>query len=176
MTTKKTMMDRETLSTHGYARRHTPLCNTNQSQDWLPWRFSHLEGDQQRPGRKQTGHQARSQDTWASILVSLCNRKAEPPPPLDLMACPHSEVARTPSLCLFTTGEGASVIAGYTVAQRPTAALPPSGGFHFPRTAFSACPGRPLGPSASQHARLPCPGASSKLVMRFSSPKHLFSL
>jgi len=33
-------------------------------------------------------------------------------PPLDFTVCPHSEVARTPSLCLFTTWEGATFISG----------------------------------------------------------------
>lgn len=80
---------------------------------------------QQRPGGKQTRGQARSQDTWARVLASLCMQKMPPPapappPPLDLTAFPHSEVASTPSLCLFSTGEDARVIA----AQRSTATLP----------------------------------------------------
>lgn len=160
------MMDRETLSTHGYARRHTPLCHPNQSQDWLPCRFSHLEGDQQRPGRKQTGHQARSQDTWASILVSLCNRKADlppspplTPPPLDLTACPHSEVARTPSLCLFTTagggGEGgrqrhSRLYCGSETHSSP----PPLWGFPLSKNSFLGLPWPPARP-ISLSARMP---------------------
>jgi hypothetical protein len=42
---------------------------------------------QQGPGRKQKRGQARSQDTWASILASLCMRKTETPPP---SSGPHS--------------------------------------------------------------------------------------